>query len=50
MTGGTRVRKKKPLNGTDSATYLPSKNSTESPVDNISVGCSKLDNNDLEKA
>ena len=49
MTGGTRVRKN-PLIGTDSATYLPSTNATESLVDAISMGGSKIDNKELEKA
>jgi hypothetical protein len=49
MTGGTRVRKN-PLIGTDSATYLPSTNTTESLVDSISMGGSKIDNKELEKA
>ena len=37
MSGGTRDRKK-PLIGTDSASYLPSTNATESFVDAISMG------------
>ena len=49
MTGGTRVRKN-PLIGTDSATYLPSTNATESLVDAISMGGSKIENKELEKA
>jgi len=49
MTGGTRVRKN-PLIGTDSATYLPSTNATESLIDAVSMGGSKIDNKELEKA
>jgi hypothetical protein len=49
MTGGTRIRKN-PLIGTDSATYLPSTNATESLVDAISMGGSKIENKELEKA
>jgi hypothetical protein len=51
MTGGTRVRKN-PLIGTDSATYLPSNNATESLVDAVSMGGSKVhpDDKDLKKA
>ena len=51
MTGRTRVRKN-PLIGTDSATYFPSTNATESLVDAVSMGGSKLhpDDKDLKKA
>ena len=49
MTGGTRIRKN-PLIGTDSATYLPSTNATESLIDAVSMGGSKIDNKELEKA
>jgi hypothetical protein len=46
MTSGTRVGNN-PFIGTDNATYLPSTNGTESLVDNISMGGSKLDNKEL---
>ena len=50
MTGGTRIRKN-PLIGTDSATYLPSTNATESLVDAVSIGGSKFhhDDKDLQR-
>jgi len=45
MAGGTIILKKTMI-GTDSATYLPSTNATESLVDTISMGGSKLDDKD----
>jgi len=49
MAGGTRVRKQTMI-GTDSATYLPSTNATESLVDVISMGGAKFHDKDIKKA